>query len=163
MRVGIVVEERHTDNKWQPVSWHAIAVLPGAPEVEAWHELRRADNWVQFHAVNLEIELFGKETEGYKYNLSNETPVVYVVLRDDEESTDERPMPEIATVCPYEAQDYLDSGDELVEPVPMPDDIRRWVGRFVDEHHVDEKFHKRQRKRYDPEEVGFGRRPRYDA
>jgi hypothetical protein len=41
----------------------------------------------------------------------------------------------------------------------MPPDLVAWVQAFVDKHHVDEPFYKRKRKRYDPDEAGFGRRP----
>ena len=36
--------------------------------------------------------------------------------------------------------------------------VTAWMQAFVDKHHVDEPFYKRKRKRYDPGEVGFGRR-----
>ena len=58
----------------------------------------------------------------------------------------------------YEAQDYLDSGEEIVEPVPMPDGLIAWIKDFTDTHFVEEPFIKRKRdkKRIDLKEDGVG-------
>ena len=73
-------------------------------------------------------------------------PAVYVVLREtaDEDAGHELEVV-LATASPYEAQDYLDSGEEIVEQVPMPDGLVAWVRDFVEEHHEDEEFVKRRR------------------
>ena len=70
--------------------------------------------------------------------------------------------PILATVSPYEAQDYLDSGEEIVDSVAMPDALIAFVSQFVGEHHVDQPFYKRKRKRYDPNKVALGRRSPLD-
>ena len=41
----------------------------------------------------------------------------------------------------------------------MPPDVVAFVQSFVDEHHVDEPFYKRKRKRHDPEQKSFARKP----
>jgi len=153
--VGVVLERREIDNPWQSHSWHTVEVIPGAPPVDEWRELAQGEGWTRYHAATLEVELFGGETEGYRYNLSNATPAVYVVLRPSDEA-EPGVEPFLATVCPYEAQDYQESDDETVDPVPMPADMIAWVGHFVDEHHVEQPFHKRKRK---PHELERGRPP----
>ena len=67
-------------------------------------------------------------------------------------------VPFLVTACPYEAQDYLDSGDDIVEPVAMPAAVIAFVQEYVDRHHVDEPFHKRKRKRWSEQGAGVGRR-----
>ena len=61
--------------------------------------------------------------EGYKYNLTLEQPSIFIVLRstDDEEQEEceHDVYPFLVTVCPYEAQDYLDSGEEIVDNVSL--------------------------------------------
>ncbi len=52
----------------------------------------------------------------------------------------------LVTVCPYEMQDYANTGEKIVEGVPMPDDLKAWVWDFVERHHVDEPFVKRRLK-----------------
>ncbi len=64
----------------------------------------------------------------------------------------------LVTASPYEAQDYTDSGEEIVEKVPMPAGLIAWVREFVEEFHEDEVFVKRRRdkKRIDLVQDGVG-------
>jgi len=159
LRFGVVVERREIDNPWQDYSWRAIAVIPNAPETDGWKPLRRGDKWTQFHARTLDLDLFKRETQGYKVNLSTPSPSVYVVLRPGEESGEEEVEPFLLTVCPYEAESYIESGDEIVDGVPMPPELIVLLQEFVDQHHVEEVFKKRKnRKAYDPASGDFGRK-----
>jgi hypothetical protein len=153
--LGIVVERRRLDHPWQSEKWRAAAVIPGAPPVERPRLLREGDGWAQYHAATLPLEIFAGETDGYRHNLSQRAPVVYVVLRRDGDPG--ALVPFHATVDPYEAQAYLEAGEDTVEPVAMPAAIAAWLQDFVDKHHVDVPFEKRKRKRYDPDKAGFGK------
>ncbi len=162
MRVGIIVERRDIDSRWVDYTWEPVAVIPGAAPLEdasEWTPLRQGDGWQHFLIGTLEIELFRRETEGYRANLSNTPPHVYVVLTRGTEADEPEIMPFLATVCPYEAESYTEGDEEIVEGVPMPDEIGAWVQQFIDSHHVDEPFKKRKNKPYDPRKGGFSRRP----
>ena len=154
MPLGVVIERREIDNRWQRWAWQPVAVLPGAPPLTQWRELLRGDRFVRWHAATLPLELHRKETEGYRYNLSGKVPAIYVGLRAQDGDAD-RFAPFLVTASPYEAQYYP---DDLVEPVPMPDGLIAWVQAFVDRHHVDEPFRKRKRDRLEPESLS--REPR---
>jgi len=157
MPLGVVIERRESNSRWQKYAWMPVAVIPGAPPVESWRELRRGPDWVQYHAGTLRLELHRKETEAYRVNLSDAVPSIYVVLREDESADrDYAYRPFKATASPFEAQDYLDS-DDIVERVPMDGGLIAWVQAFIDRHHVDEPFKKRKRKRYAVDEAGFGK------
>jgi hypothetical protein len=163
MRVGIVLERREIDHPWQRFGWRAVAVIAGAPAIESPRLLREGPGWRQVHAATLPVALHRRETEGYKRNLSNPVPVVFVVLRsDDADTDDDMPRPAIATVCPYEAQDYLDGADaaETVESVAMPEVMRAWVGAYVEAHHVEVPFVKRKRKPWKGGDEARGAPPR---
>lgn len=163
MRVGIVVERRELDNRWIDHTWAPVAVIPGAPPLEdpnEWLPLRAGAGWRRFMIGTMDIELFRRETEGYRVNLSNVPPHVYVVLTRGAEADEPEIMPFLVTVCPYEAEGYTESDEEIVEGVPMPDEIGAWLQGFVDVHHVDEPFRKRKnQKAYDPRKGDFSRRP----
>ena len=165
--LGVVLERRRIDHPWQDFDWRPVTVIPGAPALDpegAWRMLAEGEDWVHYHSGTLTLELFRRETEGYKVNLSNHPPRVFVVLRSGEDmGCDHDVVPFLVTACPYEAQDYLDSGEDIVEGVPMPGVVLAWVHDFVDTHHVDEPFKKRKRKRHDPEESGFGRKSPVDT
>jgi hypothetical protein len=55
------------------------------------------------------------------------------------------------TADPAEGESFTQSGDDLVEAVPMPPAVREIVEAFVAEHHVERPFVKRKRDRADPQ------------
>lgn len=134
-----------------------MAALPGAGPAD-WREMRREGDAVEFHAATCQLDLHGADTEAYLHGLSAATPCLYVVLRETGD-TGARPLDVLlVTASPYEAQDYCDSGEEIVEKVPMPHGLVAWVRTFVEEHHSEEVFVKRRRdkKRVDLNEDGVG-------
>jgi hypothetical protein len=158
MPVGVVVRKTPGVTKWAKWNWQAVAVLPGAAQAD-WKEMRREDDAVEYHAGTLTLELFRTDTEAYLTGLSCEAPALYVVMRNagsDDELSDIELV--LVTASPYDAQDYMDSGEELVERIPMPASVIAWVVDFIDEHHEDEVFIKRRRdkKRIDQSEDGIG-------
>ena len=159
--LGVVVERRRIAHPWKDVDWRPVAVIPGASALDprgAWKRLRAGEGWEQYHCGTLPLRLFRRETEGYKVNLSQQPPKVFVVLRSEaEDDVDHEVMPFLVTVCPYEAQDYLDSGEEIVEAVPMPEDVIAFVQSYIEQHHVDEPFYKRKREPHDPRKFEVGR------
>jgi Protein of unknown function (DUF3305) len=160
MPLGVVVERRAIDNRWQRWAWKPVAVIPGAPPIDAWRELARGDRFVRWHAATLPLELHRTETEGYRANLSGRVPAIYVGLRKQSGGEHEH-VPFLVTASPYEAAAYAEA---IVEPVPMPDALIAWVQDFVDRHHIDEPFQKRKRDkakprdgdREKPPEIGHG-------
>ena len=155
MPLGIVIRRVPGVTRWTKHVWKAVAVLPGAGAAD-WKEMRRDGDAVEFHAATLPLELFRTDTEAYLHGLSAKTPSIYVVMR---ETADERPLEmTLVTASPYEAQDYADTGEELVEKVPMPEGLAAWIRDYVEEHHEDEVFIKRRRDKHriDLKEDGIG-------
>lgn len=168
MPIGVVLERRKIDNPWVDFSWRAIAVIPGAapldPAKDDWKVLAEGDGFTHFHAATFDLELFKKETEGYRTNISSAPPSVYVVLHPDEEGVcDHEVLPFLITCCPFEAESYVESGDEKVDAVIMPPQIQAWVEDFIADHHVDVPFKKRkQKKAFDPRKNLDGPKPPID-
>ena len=159
--VGVVIERLEIDNPWQDYIFSPIAVIVDAPPMEVtdiWRELRRNDKCVHYHAGNLSLDLHAGETEGYRRNLSEDHPAVYVVLTPGEEAGEPEFVPFLVTACPYEAESYTEDTDQIVEGVLMPPEIVNWILGFIDSHHVDVVFKKRKKKAYDPRKGGV--RPR---
>lgn len=155
MPLGVVFRRVPGVTRWVAHVWKAVAVLPGAGAAD-WKELRREGDTVEFHAATLPLELFRTDTEAYLHGLSAKVPAIYVVMR---EGTDGQPLEVVlVTASPYEAQDYADTGEELVEKVPMTEGLIAWVRAYVEEHHEDEVFIKRRRDkaRVDRHEDGIG-------
>lgn len=156
MPVGIVIRRVPSNSRWIRWTWKAVAVLPGAGEAE-WKPLREEDGATEFHATTVDLTLHRAETEAYLTGLSMEPPAVWVILRPSEDADDPHEVVVHGlTASPFEAQDYLDSGEEIVEPVPMPPSLLAWVSDFVGHHHVEEEFKKRRRDRVDIDAVQDG-------
>lgn len=154
--LGVVLRKTPGVTRWVPWHWTASAVLPGAGDAD-WRELRREGEAVEYHAATVVLELHGAETEAYLHGLQSEVPSIYVIMRQAGGSGDPLDVV-LVTASPYEAQDYTDSGEEIVEKVPMPAGLIAWVQAFVDRFHEDEVFVKRRRdkKRIDLSEDGIG-------
>ena len=158
MPLGIVIRKSPGVTRWAKWVWKAVAVLPGAGPAN-WHELRREADVVEYHATTVTLELHRSEAEAYLSGISTRSPSIYVVLR---ESTDPDAAQDVevllATASPYEAQDYADSSEEIVELVPMPEGLINWIKTFVNLHYEPEEFIKRKRKnaRVDLVEDGVG-------
>jgi hypothetical protein len=153
--LGVVLTRRPGVTRWQKHAWTASAVLPGAGEAH-WRELRREGEAVEFHAATLPLELHGADVEAYLHGLTARVPCVYIVMR---EGHGDAPFDFVlVTAAPYEAQDYTDSGDEIVEKVAMPPMLQAFVQDFVDEFYKEEEFVKRTRdkKRIDLQQDGIG-------
>lgn len=157
--VGVVLRRAPGVTRWARWHWTASAVLPGAGKAD-WRELRRDGDTVEYHAATETLELHGTETESYLHGLSAAVPSLYVVMRQTGSQTGTEPPLEVVliTASPYEAQDYTDSGEEIVEKVPMPPGLVAWVREFIDQFHHDEPFVKRKRKnkRIDLSQDGIG-------
>ena len=55
------------------------------------------------------------------------------------------------TADPAEGEAFTQTGDDLVEAVPMPQAVLEVVAAFVADHHVERPFVKRERSRADPQ------------
>ncbi|KIC44179.1 molybdopterin-guanine dinucleotide biosynthesis protein MobA [Ruegeria sp. ANG-S4] len=156
MPVGIIVRKTPGVTRWARWNWRAVAALPGAGPAD-WVELRREGEAVEYHAATLPLTLWADETEAYMVNLSDGQPSLYLVLRD--ELKGEHPLNAVlVTASPFEGQDYADTGEEIVEKIPMSEGLIAWVRDFTLQHHKDEVFVKRRRdkKRVDLVEDGRG-------
>ncbi len=142
MPVGVVLRRTPGVTRWAKWAWRAVAVLPGAGPAD-WRELRREGEAVEYHAATLTLELYRAETEAYLHGITARSPSVWVVMRP---ISGAHPFEmTLITASPYEAQDYSDSGEVVVEKIPMPAGLLAWVGAFVERHHEDEVFVKRRR------------------
>ncbi|MEQ8318649.1 MAG: molybdenum cofactor guanylyltransferase MobA [Rhodospirillales bacterium] len=161
--LGVVIERRESDSRWQDYAYRPVAVFPGAPAKDPhapWIKLSEGEGWTHFHAATMPLELYRGETEGYRVNLSNGVPHIYIVLSPGEEADDPEMLVQLVTACPYEAESYTEDTDQMVEGVIMPPEIVSWIKTFCDTHHKDVPFKKRKRKSYDPRKGDFqqGRR-----
>jgi len=144
--VGVVMRRSAGVTRWAKWAWKALAVLPGAGQAE-WKLLREEGTSSDYHAGTRPLTLFISDTEAYVHELGSKEPSVYVILRPSLRDGDLPLDLMMVTASPYEAQDYEDSGEEVVEKVAMPPEMCDWVRSFVMRHHEEVAFVKRRRDR----------------
>ncbi len=168
INVAVIAEIRkassHSNNIWAEDYWMPSAVIFGSVNHEVGDVIRQTESATAYYMGRSEIYCHAKETESYIFNFESEVPAVYVILRRDEE--DEHPLDyfvHAVTVSPYEAQDYADPAEDIIERVPMPTKLAVTLMDFIDHHHVDEPFKKRKRKNFKDEPLQFGKDPIYNS
>ncbi|WP_108857444.1 DUF3305 domain-containing protein [Aliiroseovarius pelagivivens] len=147
MPIGVVLRRAPGVTRWAAWTWKAVDVLPGAKQAD-WRVLRQEGEITDYHAATPTLELHGADTEAYLHGLNAQSPSLYAVMRETED--DARPLELVLlTASPYEAQDYADNGEDIIEKIAMPPAIQAWVSDFVDTHHREEVFKKRKRDKKD--------------
>jgi hypothetical protein len=150
--VGVIVERTKADSQWLDYHWRPTNVLAGQPDTAPWTKLAEDGERATFYAGSAEIGLYRTEAGHYRDNLASGAPSLWVVLREGG-----GPVPyrlHLVTADPAEGEGATEAGNDIVEAVPMPDAVRDRVAAFVAEHHVDDRFVKRQRDRANPEALG---------
>lgn len=153
--LGVVVRRAPGVTRWAKFSWTVSSVLPGAAAAD-WKVLRTEGDVTEFHAATLPLTLYVSDAEAYAHELQAREPSVYVVLRPNEQTNDLPWSVALVTASPYEAQDYCDSAEELVEKIKMPEGLHHWIASFVDTYYEEEAFVKRRRDRARVDRVDDG-------
>lgn len=156
--VGVVLRKSPSNTVWQKWLWRPVGLLPGSDE-QNWKLLREDSGIYEYHAGSKLMELHRAEVESYKVALSMTPASAFVILeRNEIEDVDNEYSVHKVTASAYEAQDYSDSDEYLVEAVPMPPSLLAWVEKFVDYFFEEKPFVKRKRDkvRIDKIEEGVG-------
>ncbi|MBW0148515.1 DUF3305 domain-containing protein [Marinobacter arenosus] len=145
LQVGAVVRRSPGVTRWARDTWKPVAVIPGAPEA-FWKELVCEGEVIDYHAGTVGMELFRADVEGYLVSLNMVVPSVWVIM--DKDQTSRSPSGWVLstiTASAHEALDALDSGESIVEAVPIPESLAAWIKEFIDMHYIEEPFKKRRR------------------
>lgn len=147
--VGVILERHKVNSQWADFVWRPTAILGGLPNAEPWTEISTEGEVTTFYVGSADIELYRTETENYRSNLRSTAPSIWVVLHA---SGGEQPYEiAIVTADPSEGEALTESGQGIVEAVPMPDSVRDTIAWFIEQHHVERTFQKRKRDQADPE------------
>lgn len=163
IRVGVTVVREPSPSPWADFIWRPAGVIHPAPADATWRVLRETPEDAIFLAGCADIELHRKEAATYLDNLCAAEPSLWVVLR--QRPGEEPPLePHLVTPSLTEVQAYGEGGEEIIGPVPMPQEIRDLVAAFAAEHYEEERFVKRARKNFVAEEAPkFGKEPIFGA
>lgn len=159
--LGVVVDQQTVDHPWADDRWRPVSVFAGQSGRAPWSRIMTGEGYVRYHAGDAPLHLYRSDTPAYRENLAAGQASIYVVLSPAESGSD-RVSPydvRLVTASPYEMQDYLDAGDDIVEAVVAPDSVAALIADFIAQHHVEETFKKRKRDRFRDEEHKFGQQP----
>ncbi len=158
LEIGVIVAREQQTGPWGGMVWRVVGILPAAPPVAAGTPLGRSAVGDTFYAGPAGLLFHSGETEHYRDNLVSGAPSIWVALKPVTDGCEVA----VATVDPYEAEGLTEGFDDLIEAVPMPDEIAEQLSAFVAEHHVERPFFKRKRDKIDPRK-GFRRGPQAGA
>ena len=142
--MGVVLRRAPGVTRWAKWSWTATDLLPGAAPASG-QVLREVEGITWIHAATCDTTLHVSDTEAYVHELQTREPSLYVIMRRTGGDLAAAPKVIAVTASPYEAQDYADNGEDIVERIAMPDAVRTWIEAFVARHHVETPFVKRRR------------------
>ena len=145
--VGLVIERIALDGPWSDFAWMPRQVLPVAPETPAWTVLAEAPGRVSYYAGAWDLGLYPSSTAYYSENLASGRPSIWVAMQP---AGAETPQITGVTVDPSEGESFTETGTSVVETVPMPPEIAGLLAAYVEEHHVERVFEKRQRDKSKP-------------
>jgi molybdopterin-guanine dinucleotide biosynthesis protein A len=156
--VAVLVERRDGSSQWVTDSWRPVEALADAPGGSTWTMLRRGDGFEHYLATGVRVVLHRSDLASYRYNLGGVEPRLYVVLRLTGEAN--QPVKVVmATIAPDEAQAMSESGEDMVDGVPLPPALFEWAMAFCACHPPDEPMRKRKRDKLDSDKV-FGSKGR---
>jgi len=156
--MGVVLRRQPGVTRWAKWAWKAVAVLPHAGP-GGFRILREEDDTTDFHAATVPMVLYWNEVESYRTSLMMTPPSVFAVLNKGEDAGNEHDIGvHLVTANADHAQEYQDSDEVIVEPIPMPEMLIGMIKEFCDAHFEDTPFVKRKRDKHriDRVEDGIG-------
>jgi len=159
MAVGVLVEKRPTRSPWAEAVWRPVSVMPGEAGAAPWTVIGEEEDGTQrYWAGGACLTLYRGDTEAYRFNLGGE-PRIYVVLRPAGPGSSLPYDLHLVTLSPYEAQDHLDSDEDIVEALPPVPAILAFLERFVAAQPEPAPFRKRRRDKAVPDRIQFSKEP----
>ncbi len=152
----VILSKEKIDSPWTDYQWKPVAVVLDAPKSVHGKIHQQGDGWAHYFLQCDPLELHRKDAPAYRENLQEPGAAsLWVVLQEEDEG--ELPYSvQLVTASPYEAQDYLDSGELIVEAVEMPNLLRVFIQNYVDNCPGEEAFIKRKQKKKFVDEHTFG-------
>ena len=160
----VILARKNITSKWSDYIWEPVGVVLNPPKGINGKIREEGDGWTHFFMECEPLELHRKDAPAYQESLQQAGKgSLWVVLGEEDDV--EEPLPyyvQLVTASAYEAQDYLDSGELIVEVVEMPETLHTFIQNFVDSCPKEEKFIKRKQKKKFDEAHTFGQQSLYE-
>ncbi len=158
VRLCVVVARKSIESAWSDYVWQPVGVMLDPPNGIHGKIREEIDGQIHYFMECEPLELHPKDAPAYRENLELEQEgSLWVVLGEADDSAESLPYyVQLVTASPYEAQDYLDSGELIVEAVEMPHLLRDFLADYVLHCPDEEKFIKRKQKKMFHKDHRFG-------
>jgi len=160
----VILARKNADSPWADYTWEPVSVVLDAPKGVHGKIAREGDGWTHYFMECSPMELHRKDAPAYRECVHEEDKAsLWVVLAEEDDGKETLPYyVQLVTASPYEAQDYLDSGELLVEAVEMPELLRAYIKDYVERCPGEEEFIKRKQKKKFHEDHNFGQQPLHE-
>ena len=157
----VILARKDIDSPWSEHIWQPVSVVLDPPRGVHGKIRQEGDGWTHYFLESDPLELYREDAPAYRETLLQQGGgSLWVVLNEETNGEDGLPYSvHLVTASPFEAQDYLDSGEILVEVVDMPEGLRAMIESFVAQCPPEEEFIKRKQKKKFSEEHTFGQQP----
>ncbi len=146
MPVSVALQRKlNADSAWGLPQWSAYAIICDSQPSVAADKMRIHDDGthVRYLWTGMSVHLYKDGNEGYWYNLLSDMPYLFIVC--DGNPNDMEIEPVFVTANQDEATGDMEA-ERVVLEIPMPDEMRSIVERYVVTHYVPETRKKRKRK-----------------
>jgi hypothetical protein len=144
LRVGVVMQRRRLDNRWQSHQWRPLEIVADVGLPPGLHCLRDDDADSRWLHTGFDVALYSDEGEGYHLNIDAAVPCWFIMWRMDERDGAEFALPKSVTLSYNEAARLMDGGEQ-VDTLPLSQDMIDRVAAFAAEHYRPEAKRKRRK------------------
>lgn len=153
----VILVRKDIQSEWSDHVWQPVGVALDAPKGVHGKIRRAGEGWTEFFMECEPLELYRKDAPAYRESLDAGDGSLWVVLAEQDDLEETLPYyVQTVTASAYEAQDYLDSGEVIVEAVEMPKLLRSFIADYVERCPPEEKFIKRKQKKKYHQDHTFG-------
>lgn len=142
LSVGVVMQRRRIDSRWQSHQWQPLEILSGVPDER--HKLIDSDEDQRWLFGGFDVRLFSDESEGYFLNVSAPVPCWFVMWRIEDIDGIDIAVPKVVTLSYHEGARLMDGG-EKVDTIPASSEIVERMTAFVKTYYVPEQKRKRRK------------------
>ncbi len=154
----VILARKDIQSRWSDHIWEPAGVVLDAPKGVHGKIREEGNGFVHYFMECDPLELHRKDAPAYRENLAQAGGgSLWVVLGEEDEEEEALPYNvQLVTASPYEAQDYLDSGELVVEVVEMPQLLQAFIGEYVENCPEEEEFIKRKQTKKHNDNHSFG-------
>ena len=147
VRLGVLALRRPPVTRWGPGELRPSGLLMPVPQTAPNTLISTVEGIETWYLGARDMTLYSGDTGHHRDNLASGRAALWVAVRGEDPA---RAEVVCITADPYEGEGYAGDPALIVEAVPMPEGVGRYIAEFINAHHVEIPFKKRKRSPQDP-------------